>query len=90
MNCRFSFELIESPFYSSSASSGDTVAELQLVVEKDGQTKRFAIAKADSRLTLKPLVDEIHKKVRFPIHEILHQGVFRTKIVEKAYGLDGT
>lgn len=89
-DCRFSFVLIESPFYSPSGSSGDTVAELQLVVEKNGVTRRFALAQADSRLTLNPLVDEVRKQVCFPVHEVLHQGLFKSKIIEKDYGTDAT
>lgn len=84
-NFHFSFEVIDSPFYSPDNSNCENVAELQLVVKNGDAIERFAIATCDTSSRLKLIVSELHKHVRFPIHEIKHEGFTKRKVVETIY-----
>lgn len=83
-----SFDFIISPYYSPEGRREELVAELQLVVEKEGQTERYVIVQALTRYELKPMVAEVHRYVKLPTREIEHAGFLTPKVYEKMFGQD--
>gem|GEM_PF-2274020 len=84
-SCNVCVTVVTSPFYSETGGGGDSVSELQLVDLHESQTRRFVLARSDSRQGLEPIVLELHKHTKLQIREISHEGVFRPQVVEKTY-----
>lgn len=84
-NLHFSFEVLESPFYSPGNSDRENVAELRLVTKDNDIIERFVLATCDTSRRLDTIVSQIHKHVPFPIYIIKHEGFTKRRVVETRY-----